>query len=64
MAEAKVDLSQYPLSGFENLACSLAASCVAEAVTYPFEVAKVRLQIQGSRKLLAGECRSLVSATS
>ncbi|EDQ91453.1 uncharacterized protein MONBRDRAFT_15407 [Monosiga brevicollis MX1] len=47
-----VDLTKYPLSGGENLLCSLAASCVAEAVTYPFEVAKVRLQIQGSRALL------------
>jgi hypothetical protein len=55
MTTSPVDLALYRLSSPENLGCSLAASCVAEAVTYPFEVAKVRLQIQGSRELLAGE---------
>eukprot|EP00045_Choanoeca_perplexa_P007275 m.64561 g.64561 ORF g.64561 m.64561 type:complete len:327 (-) comp14006_c0_seq1:1030-2010(-) len=57
MAVTPVDLALYRLSSPENLGCSLAASCVAEAATYPFEVAKVRLQIQGSRELLPGELR-------
>lgn len=50
-----LEISKVPLSSVQNLSCSLAASCVAEAVTYPFEVAKVRLQLQGSRDLLPGE---------
>ncbi|EGD81088.1 hypothetical protein PTSG_11033 [Salpingoeca rosetta] len=43
------------LTPFENLSCSLVASCVAETVTYPAEVAKVRLQIQGERPPGPGE---------
>lgn len=37
----------YRLTPFENLVCSLVASMTAEFVTYPAEVAKVRLQISG-----------------
>jgi len=58
---ANFDYSKVPLSAPENLLCSLTASCVAETVTYPFEVAKVRLQIQGERPL--GPNESKLTAT-
>lgn len=54
---ANFDYSKVPLSAPENLLCSLTASCVAETVTYPFEVAKVRLQIQGERPLGPNESK-------
>lgn len=57
---ANFDYSKVPLSAPENLLCSLTASCVAETVTYPFEVAKVRLQIQGERPLGPNESESRV----
>lgn len=42
------DATKIDLTTGENVVCSLIASCVAEASTYPVEVAKVRLQIQGA----------------
>eukprot|EP00049_Salpingoeca_infusionum_P027956 m.35210 g.35210 ORF g.35210 m.35210 type:complete len:317 (-) comp9864_c0_seq1:3431-4381(-) len=41
----------------EQLFCGLIASGVAETLTYPFEVAKVRLQIQGETPLTKGQVK-------
>ena len=38
----------------ETYALSCASSCIAEGVTYPFDITKTRLQIQGEAGTLSG----------